>query len=146
MTEQGKLGKFGNLINKEKKEIITHAEIQKTEVQKKGGRPQKSSEQKMNQVVSLNVSIEEKETLEKEAAAIGLNVVSLARMSLTNVSINFEPVAISTNTTVTNVVKQYAIPVTQQVKTTLETKANTLMISISDLIKMALKSKGFYNI
>lgn len=143
------LNKFSSLINTEKKELITHAEIQKNSTIKKGGRPKKADHEKKSFIVSLNVSPYEKEILESEAKGMGLNVVSLARMSLANaLKDDFAPVSLLASTTPTNksnVAKQYAIPLTEATKKALEEKADFFMISISDLLKMALKKSGFYN-
>ena len=52
--------KFG-MLNTSKKEVVTHAELQKTEVVKRGGRPKKSDKDKLSSVVSLNANQYEKD-------------------------------------------------------------------------------------
>lgn len=143
--------KFG-MLNTSKKKVVTHAELQKTEIIKRGGRPKKSDKDKLSSVVSLNVNQYEKDILESEAASIGLNVVSLIRMSLSNaLKQDFTPTSIYPNNNQNKkntgkVVKQYAVPVTDAIKKQLESKANEYMISVSDLLKMSLKMSGYYNI
>ena len=44
--------KFG-MLNTSKKEVVTHAELQKTEVIKRGGRPKKNDKDKLSSVVNL---------------------------------------------------------------------------------------------
>ena len=39
--------KFG-MLNTSKKEVVTHAELQKTEVIKRGGRPKKNEKEKLS--------------------------------------------------------------------------------------------------
>ncbi len=143
--------KFG-MLNTNKKEVVTHIELQKDAVIKKGGRPKKSDNDKLSSVVNLNANQYEKDILESEAASIGLNVVSLIRMSLSNaLKQDFTPTSISpkneqNKNNTGKVVKQYAVPVTNTVKEQLEKKANEYMISISDLLKMSLRISGFYNV
>ena len=143
--------KFG-MLSTSKKEVVTHAELQKTEVVKRGGRPKKSDKDKLSSVVSLNANQYEKDILESEATSIGLNVVSLIRMSLSNaLKQDFTPTSISSNNAhVENntgkVVKQYAVPVTDVIKEQLESRAGEYMISVSDLLKMSLRISGYYNI
>ncbi len=143
--------KFG-LLNTAKKEIVTHAELQKKETVKRGGRPKKSDKEKLNSTICLNVNEYEREILEAEAASIGLNIVSLARMSLNNAQKNnFTPTSIQARTENVDrnkgsVVKQYSISVTDDTKAQLEQKASELTVSVSDLLKMSLRISGYYNI
>lgn len=152
MNEQNSnIKKFG-MLNINKKEVLTHAELQKNEVLKRGGRPKKDDKDKLKVIVSLNVNSFEKEILESESKFIGLNVVSLIRMSLSQALKNdFVPISLSSNNLnnekkLGKVVKQYAVPVTDVVKQQLEDRANEYMISVSDLLKMSLRISGYYNI
>ncbi len=140
-----------SMLNINKKEVLTHAEIQKNEIIKRGGRPKKDDKDKLKVIVSLNVNSSEREILESEAKFVGLNVVSLIRMSLSNALKNdFTPVALVSNNLnnekkLGKVVKQYAVPVTDIIKEQLENRANEYMISVSDLLKMSLRISGYYN-
>jgi len=139
------------MLNINKKVQTTHIDLQKDKRVKKGGRPKKSAQEKLNSIVSLNVNQYEKEILESEAASMGLSIVALIRMCIANalkqdfksISIN----SISTNKKQKNgkVIKQYAICVTKDVKKELENKAKEYMISVSELLKIALRING-YNI
>ena len=72
-----------DLLNIQKKQNITHADIQKQKPPAiKGGRPRKQTEDKLSCVVSINVNMHEKKTLEEEAENMGVTVLSLIRMSL----------------------------------------------------------------
>lgn len=152
MEEQNNSTKKFGMLNINKKEVLTHAELQKNEVLKRGGRPKKDDKDKLKVIVSLNVNSFEKEILESESKFIGLNVVSLIRMSLSQALKNdFVPISLSPNNLnnekkVGKVVKQYAVPVTDIVKEQLENRANEYMISVSDLLKMSLRISGYYNI
>jgi len=140
------------MLNTSKKEITTHADLQITEVIKRGGRPKKSDKEKLNAIVSLNTNQHERNILESEANSIGLNVVSLVRMSLSNaLKRDFAIASIrskndSNNKNNGKVIKQYAIPVTKETKEQLENRAMEYMISVSDLLKMSLRMNGYFNI
>ncbi|TQV61498.1 MAG: hypothetical protein FNT15_09700 [Sulfurovum sp.] len=143
--------KFG-MLNTSKKNITTHAEIQDKAMIKRGGRPKKDDKDKLNSVVSLNVNQHEKETLESEAISMGLNVVSLIRMSISYaLKEDFNTISIVAidkqhKKNSGKVVKQYAISVTKDIKEQLEDRANRDMMSISELLKISLKISGHYNI
>lgn len=148
--------KFG-LLNIQKKQNVTHADIQKKTQTKKGGRPRKSNSEKLNCIVSLNVNIDEKKTLEEQAKNRGVTVLTLIRVSLTRaLKDNFERNSThqksDSNQTIQNrsirkkVIKQYAIPVTKEIKNKLEDWSLELMMSVSDLLKMALKNNEYNNI
>lgn len=143
--------KFG-MLNTSKKNIITHAEIQDKAMIKRGGRPKKDDKDKLSSVVSLNVNQHEKETLELEAISMGLNVVSLIRMSVSYAlkeDFNTISIVAMNNKHEKNsgkVVKQYAISVTKDIKEQLKDRANKYMMSISELLKISLKISGHYNI
>ena len=143
--------KFG-MLNTSKKKVTTHADLQKTKIIKKGGRPKKSDNEKLNFVVSLNTNQYEKEILESEANSVGLNVVSLIRMSLSNaLKQDFAPTSIQSKNNLNDknhgkVIKQYAVSVTKETKEQLESRAKEYMISVSDLLKMSLRINGYFNI
>lgn len=138
--------KFGNL-NITKKTSATHADIQSNMIVKKGGRPKKKEAQKLTAVISLNVSEDEKNMLETVANSMGINVVTLVRLSL-NTSLKngfiFTNNDTFENLSTGNIVKQYAVPVTNNLKDKVQEKADSLMISISDLLKLSLNANGFY--
>lgn len=138
--------KFGNL-NITKKTSATHADIQSNMIVKKGGRPKKKETQKLTAVISLNVSEDEKNMLETVANNMGINVVTLVRLSLNTSLKNGFTFSIddsSENSFNGNIVKQYAVPVTNDLKDKVQEKADSLMISISDLLKLSLNANGFY--
>ena len=148
--------KFG-LLNIQKKQNVTHADIQKKTQTKKGGRPRKSNSEKLNCIVSLNVNIDEKKTLEEQAKNRGITVITLVRISLTRaLKDNFERdntyQKSDSNQTTQNrsirkkVIKQYAIPVTKEIKNKLEDCSLELMMSVSELLKMALRNNEYNNI
>ena len=146
--------KFG-LLNIQKKQNVTHADIQKTSQTKKGGRPKKSDAEKLRYVVSINLNTEEKKTLEKEAEDIGISILSLVRLSISKaLKNNFESKKTKKesqkNKTAKDknkkVIQQYAIPVTQTLKKNLEYWSNEFMISMSNLLKIALKNEGYLDI
>ena len=148
--------KFG-LLNIQKKQNVTHADIQKKTQTKKGGRPRKSNSEKLNCIVSLNVNIDEKKTLEEQAKNRGITVITLVRISLTRaLKDDFERnntyQKSDSNQTTQNrsirkkVIKQYAIPVTKEIKNKLEDCSLELMMSVSELLKMALRNNEYNNI
>ena len=142
--------KFG-LLNIDKKQKVTHADIQKKTQSKKGGRPRKTHSEKLSSIVSINVNKDEKKTLEDQAKSMGITVLSLIRISLAQAlrnkfKMNKNSQKRSTNSTSPSknqkVIKQYAIPVTQEVKSQLEEYSLELMVSVSGLLKMALRNNG----
>jgi len=148
--------KFG-LLNIQKKQNVTHADIQKKTQTKKGGRPRKSNSEKLSCIVSLNVNIDEKSTLEEQAKNRGVTIPTLIRISLARaLRDDFEIRGTSPksdqNQTIPNrstrkkVIKQYAIPVTKEIKNKLEDWSLELMMSVSSLLKLALKNNGYNNI
>ncbi|MFA7022152.1 hypothetical protein [Aliarcobacter sp.] len=85
--------------------------------------------------------------LETVANSMGINVVTLVRLSL-NTSLQngfiFTNNDTFENLSTGNIVKQYAVPVTNDLKDKVQEKADSLMISISDLLKLSLNANGFY--
>jgi len=148
--------KFG-LLNMQKKQNITHADIQKTTQTKKGGRPRKKNSEKLNCVVSLNVNIDQQKILEDAAKNMGVTVLTLIRISIaralkddfirSNTQKRSHSKKMTKNKSIKGkVIKQYAVPVTKEIKNKLENWSLELMISVSDLLKVALKNSGYDNI
>jgi len=71
-------GKFADKINAQR-DYETHADIRSTKPQ---GRPKKAEDKKQSQKVFVNLTIAEKEKLEKRAEEVGTTIANLLRMTL----------------------------------------------------------------
>lgn len=151
-----KPNKFAS-INKNKRDVVTHSDIQEENERlknrpKQRRKPLKSDDEKLASVISLNLTKKEDEILTKEAKAIGLNVISLTRVSLANaLSSGFLPDKKKLATKAKDeadqrVVKQYGVNVTSEIKEQVIAKSKEYMVSVSQLLKMALVKSGYLDI